>query len=135
MREQTIVNAVVDMLTVDGFTVATEVANFYRSADVGALAGNGDVWVVECKVSSIGQAIKQAKTHKLSADKVFIATFYKKMRKITLKKIREAGLGLFYVMPDGCVSVPVEQPKRNKPWGLARKKLSKRITELREVNA
>lgn len=134
MSEQTIVNAVVDMLTVDGFTVATEVANFYRSADVGALAGNGDVWVVECKVSSIGQAIKQAKTHKLSADKVFIATFYKKTREITLRKIREAGLGLLYVMPNGSISKPVEKPQRNKPWRLARKKLSKRISELRWTN-
>ncbi len=133
MTEQAIVNAVVETLMVDGFTVATEVANFYRSADIGALSRNGDVWVVECKVSNIGQAIKQAKTHKLSADKVFIATFYKKTREITLRRIREAGLGLFYVMPDGSVSKPVERPKRNRPWGLARKKLSKRILELREI--
>ena len=135
MSEQTIVNAIVDTLTVDGFTVATEVANFYRSADVGAIAGNGDVWVIECKVSSIGQAIKQAKTHKLSADKVFIATFCKKTREITLGRIREAGLGLLYVMPDGSVSEPVERPQRNKPWGLAKKRLSKRILELGENNA
>lgn len=135
MREKTIVNAVVDTLTIDGFTVATEVANFYRSADVGALARNGDVWVVECKVSSIGQAIKQARTHKLSADKVFIATFYKNTRETTLRKIRDAGLGLFYVMPDGSVRKTVEQPKRNTPWELARKRLSERILELREKNA
>ena len=70
MSEESIVNAIVGTLREDGFTVATEVANFYRSADVGALAKNGDVWVVECKVSSIGQAIRQAKTHRLSADKV-----------------------------------------------------------------
>ena len=135
MTEQAIVNAIVDTLTIDGFTVATEVANFYRSADVGALARNGDVWVVECKVSSIGQAIKQAKTHRLSADKVFIATFYKNTREITLRRIRDAGLGLLYVMPDGSVSKTVEQPKRNTPWGLARKRLSERILELRESNA
>ena len=135
MTEQVIVNAVVDTLMVDGFTVATEVANFYRSADVGALARNGEVWVVECKASSIGQAIKQAKTHKLSADKVFIATFYRKTREVTLERIREAGLGLFYVMPDGSVSDPVERPKQNRPWGLARKRLSQRIVELRNSNA
>ncbi len=134
MSEQIIVDAVVDTLTSDGFTVATEVANFYRSADVGVLTTNGDVWVVECKVSSIGQAIKQAKTHKLSADKVFIATFYKKTREITLRKIRDAGLGLLYIMPDGSVSKPIEQPKRNKPWGLAKKKFLRRIIEWEEVN-
>ncbi len=135
MTEQTIVNAVVNTLTGDGFTVATEVANFYRSADVGVLATNGDIWIVECKVSSISQAIKQAKIHKLSADKVFIATFYKKTREITLRKIRDAGLGLLYVMPDGSVSKPVERPKRNKPWGLAKKKLLRRIIEWGQVNA
>jgi len=135
MTEQAIVNAVVETLTTDGFTVATEVANFYRSADVGALARNGDVWVVECKVSSIGQAIKQAQTHKLSADKVFIATFHRKTRAPTLHRIREAGLGLFYVMPDGSLSKPVERPKRNSPWGLARKRFLKRILEMREINA
>ena len=135
MSEESIVNAIVETLREEGFTVATEVANFYRSADVGALARNGDVWVVECKVSSIGQAIKQAKTHKLSADKVFIATFYKNTREKTLGRIRDAGLGLLYVMPDGSVSKPVERPKRNTPWGLARKRLSERILELRESNA
>lgn len=134
MNEQIIVDAVVNTLMDDGFTVATEVANFYRSADVGVLAKNGDVWVVECKVSGISQAIKQAKTHKLSADKVYIATFYKNTREITLRKIRDAGLGLLYMMPDGSVSKPIEQAKRNKPWGLAKKKLLRRIIELGEVN-
>jgi hypothetical protein len=135
MSEESIVNAIVETLREDGFTVATEVANFYRSADIGALAKNGEVWVVECKVSNIGQAIQQAKTHKLSADKVFIATFYKNTREITLGRIRDAGLGLIYVMPDGSVSKPVEWPRRNTPWGLARKRLSERIREFRESNA
>ena len=135
MSEESIVNAIVETLREDGFTVATEVANFYRSADVGALARNGDVWVVECKVSSIGQAIRQAKTHKLSADKVFIATFYKNTREMTLRRIREAGLGLLYVMPDGSVSELAERPKRNTPWRLARKRFAERIRELRENNA
>lgn len=135
MSEQFIVDAIVKTLVINGFTVATEVANFYRSADVGALAQNGDVWVVECKVSSIGQAINQAKTHMLSADKVFIATSYKKSRETTLRRLREAGLGLFYVMPDGSVTEPVERPKRNSPWGLARNRFLKRILEVREINA
>lgn len=131
MNEQTIVNAIVDTFTKGGFTVATEIANFYRSADIGALDKNGDVWVIECKVSSISQAIRQAKTHKLSADKVCIATFYKNTRETTLESIKKAGLGLFYVMPDGTVSKPVEIPKRNRPWELARQNLLKRIIELR----
>lgn len=129
MGEKTIVNAVVDALENKGFRVATEVANFHRSADIGALDKKGKVWVVECKVSSIGRAIEQSKTHKLSADKVFIATFCKKLRETSLRKIREAGLGLLFVMPDGSVTDPIEKPKRNRPWKLARNRLLKRIVK------
>ena len=129
MKENNIVNAVVNTLKNKGFKVATEVANFYRSADIGALDNYGNVWVVECKVANIGRAIEQSKTHKLSADKVFIATLQRKTKEVTLRRIREAGVGLIYVMSDGSVSEPIEEPGRNEPWGLARKKLLSRIME------
>ena len=132
MREKTIVNAVVNALIGKGFRyVATEVANFYRSADIGALDNEGKIWAIECKVSSIGRAIEQSKTHKLSADKVFIATFQRKTKEVTLRRIREAGVGLLYVMSDGSVSEPIEEPGLNVPWGLAREKLLSRIMEER----
>ncbi len=129
MNEKAIVNAVVDSLKIKGFKVSTEIANIYRSADICVLDNNGKVWVIECKVSNIGRAIQQTKVHKLSADKVFIATFYKKTRNETLRKIREAGVGLLYVMSDGTVSKPIEEPKQNKPWSLARDRLLQRIMD------
>jgi len=130
MREKTIVNAVVNALIYRGFKyVATEVANFYRSVDIGAIDNEGNIWAIECKVSNIGRAIEQSKTHKLSADKVFIATFRKNTREDTLNRIREAGIGLFYVSADGLISELVEEPKQNKPWSLARDRFVARIME------
>jgi len=129
MTENNIVDAVVNTLKNKGFKVATEVANFYRSADIGALDNYGNVWVVECKVANIGRAIEQSKTHKLSADKVFIATFCKKMKEPTLCKIKEAGIGLLYVMSDGSLSKHIDAPGENKPWALARERLLNRIIE------
>jgi len=129
MTEKSIVKAVVQSLKEDGFRVSTEVSNFYRSADIGAVDHKGKLWVIECKVSNIGRAIEQSKTHKLSADKVFIATLQRKTKEVTLRKIREAGVGLFYVMSDGSVSEPIEEPGLNEPWGLAREKLLSRIME------
>lgn len=130
MREETIVNAVVNALMGKGFRyVATEVANFYRSADIGALDNEGKIWAIECKVSNIGRAIEQSKTHKLSADKVFIATFRKNTREDTLNRIREAGIGLLYVTPDGLMIEPIEEPKENNPWSLARDRFLTRIME------
>jgi len=76
MTEKSIVKAVVQSLKEDGFRVSTEVSNFYRSADIGAVDHKGKLWVIECKVSNIGRAIEQSKTHKLSADKVFICLLY-----------------------------------------------------------
>lgn len=130
MREETIVNAVVNALMGKGFRyVATEVANFYRSADIGALDNEGKIWAIECKVSNIGRAIEQSKTHKLSADKVFIATFRKNTREDTLSRIREAGVGLLYITPDGSMSEPIEEPNENRPWSLARERFLTRIME------
>ena len=43
MTEKTIVNAVVNELEGKGFRIAREVANFYRSADTGAVDHKGKV--------------------------------------------------------------------------------------------
>jgi hypothetical protein len=129
MSEKAIVSAVVNALEGKGFKVATEVANFYRSADVGAVDCEGNVWVVECKVSNIGRAIEQAKIHRLAANKVFVATGQKKLREVSLSKIRKAGLGLLYVMEDGSISEAIGEPYSNEPWELARRELLERIME------
>lgn len=129
MIEKKIVDAVVDALAQRGFQVATEVPNFYRSADIGAIDRQGKIWAVECKVSNIGRAIEQSKTHKMSADRVFIATFFRQTKEPTLTKIRDAGLGLLYVMSDGSLSEPIQEPVENKPWPLARARFLARILE------
>lgn len=129
MSEHVVVAAVADALASKGFRVAREVANFHRSADIGALRHDGEVWVVECKVSDISRAIVQVKTHKLAADKVYIAMPLRKTRESTLKRIREAGVGLLYVLPDGSLSEPVEEPAHEDPWPPARERLLQRIME------
>lgn len=116
MREKEIVSHIVTFLKAKGYIVATEVANLYRSADIAVLDHEDNAWVIECKVSSIGRAITQSKIHKLSADKVFIGTTYRKTQSSTLKRVKEAGLGLFYVMPDGSISKEVDVQIDNRPW-------------------
>jgi len=127
MQERVIVDAIVKGLRNLGFTVATEVANFYRSADIAVLDDDGNVSVIECKVSSMGRAIEQSKTHKLAADKVYIGTFHRNTKESTLKRIKQAGLGLIYVMPDGVVCTDVIKPGKGNPWQPARQRLLKRI--------
>lgn len=131
VSEVDIVNAIVDSLEKKDFKVVTEVANFYRSADVAAIDIDDKIWIIECKVSNIKRAIEQAKTHQLSADKVFIGTFYKNTRKSTLNLIKNAGIGLIYVMPDGTIKKMIDEPEYTYPypWLLAREKLFNRIIE------
>jgi len=127
MNEQAIVSSVVSAMLGKGFQVKTEVANFHRSADICLIDDEGEIWVIECKVSSISRAIEQSRTHKLAADKVFIATVHRKTTETIRDQIEKAGLGLLYVKPDGSVSEPIVMPKRNKPWRFARAILLSRI--------
>ena len=129
MREKMIVNSLVEFLNRKKYMVATEVANLYRSADIAVIDDKDKVWVIECKISNIGKAIKQLKTHKLSADKVFIGTFFKKTKKSTISRIKEAGMGLIYIMPDGSIKKAINETVENKPWEPARKILFERIKE------
>lgn len=127
MKEAYIVNTVVNTLIARGFQVATEVANFYRSADVAVIDDDNKIWIVECKISDIKKAIEQLKTHKLSADRVYIATPYKKTRQSTLDRINEEDIGLIYIMQDGEMEVELEISGRNSPWVPGREKLKSRI--------
>lgn len=127
--ERGIVNVVVGDMVKKGFEVVTEVPNFHRSADIAAIDGHGNVWVVECKMSAMGKAIDQTLTHRLSADRVAIATPYRKIRLSTRERLQSNGIGLFYVLPDGSVEEGLE-PAALEPWSLARDRLHKRIKEL-----
>ena len=125
--EKELVKAIASRLAHLGYCVATEVANFHRSADIAAIDSNGCIWIIECKVSSMKKAIQQSKTHKLSADKVFIGTSYKNTKSVTINKIREEGLGLIYVMPNGEIQIAVDEQKGSNPWQPARERLRQRI--------
>jgi hypothetical protein len=129
MKEKKIVDSLLEFLNRKKYMVATEVANLYRSADIAVLDDKGKVWVIECKVSSISKAIKQLKTHKLSADKVFIGTIYRRTKKSTINCIKEAGIGLIYIMPDGSIKEAIDESSENIPWEPARKILIERIKE------
>jgi hypothetical protein len=127
MRERFIVDAVVTALNGQGFDVGTEVPNFYRSADVAAVTVGGEVWVIECKVSDISRAIEQARIHKLAADRVLVATPHRVTRSTTLQRLKCAGLGLMYVMPDGSVTEACEAPRNHSHWPLAKERLRTEI--------
>jgi len=127
MREQFVVEAVVQALSQQGFHVRTEVPNFYRSADVAAIDAEGDIWVIECKVSSMSRAIEQSKIHRLAADRVLVATPLRRTREETKNKLRCAGVGLIYVMPDGSVEEAYKAPRTAHPWCLARERLREAI--------
>lgn len=128
-QEIKLVEAIVTSLKRLGYRVETEIANFHRSADIAAIDNDGFIWIIECKVSNMNRAIIQSKTHKLSADKVFIGTCHRNTKKNTLKKIREEGIGLIYVMPDGNINIAIEETTKGKPWRPARERLLKRIME------
>jgi hypothetical protein len=129
MKEQSVVDAVVAELGRQGFCVNTEVPNFYRSADVAAVDKSGDVWVIECKVSDISRAIQQARIHQLAADRVLVATPFRRTRPSTLSRLQDAGIGLMYVMPDGGIAEAYEAPRTREPWEYARDTLRRAIVE------
>lgn len=127
--EMKLVASFVKFFISKGYTVATDVANLYRCADIALIDNNKKIWVIECKISYMGKAITQLKTHRLSADKVFIGTLYKKTRRTTLNRIRIEGVGLIYLMPDGSVVKAIDEPTENIPWEPARNVLLERIQE------
>ena len=127
MKESWIVNAILSYLQSRGLTVATEVANFHRSVDILALNDNGELWAIECKVSDMKRAIAQSKTHLLSADRVFIATKHKKLREETIKRIRDAELGLVYVLDDESIRIRLSGKRKTTPWSRSRNRLLQRL--------
>ena len=130
MNEIALVNSIVNELKSYGYTVNTEVPNLYRSADIALLDNDGEIWVIECKISDISKAIEQSKTHMLSADKVFIGTPYKKTKEKTINKLKEAGIGLIYLMNDGSINIALKESNKNNPYKPIRDKLLQRIWEI-----
>lgn len=129
MSEEFIVQVISNYLTRKGYFVANEISNLYRSADIVAVNEGNEVIVVECKVSAINKAIRQLKTHKLAADKIYIGTFCRNTRKDTLNKIADAGIGLIYVDLEGEVSLKLESSQIKNNSTIAKDKLISRIIE------
>jgi hypothetical protein len=127
VNEKKLVDRVVSELERRGFSVVTEVANLYRSADIAAVSSEGELWIVECKVSNMARAVEQSRTHKHAADRVYVATYHRKSKVSTVRRIRDAGLGLIYVMPDGTVEFEIDAPRDRGPWKPARDRLLERI--------
>ena len=127
--ERVLVKAIAKALKREGFKVATEVANFYRSADIAAVDAKGRVWIIECKISNIEQALEQTRIHKLSADMVFIGTPRRNMRSKTTERIIAAGVGLIYVAPDGSIVKAANNKTKARPWRPAKERLRRRILE------
>ena len=78
---------------------------------------------------SLYTQITQSKTHKLSADKVYIGTTKKNNRPDTIEDIKEAGIGLIHVLPDKRISIIIENNNKN-PVKAARMNLLKKIKEI-----
>jgi hypothetical protein len=125
--EREIVSLVVKHLKTQGFTVATEVADFHRSADVAAIDAQGYVVVIECKLNAIAKAIRQTRTHKLAADRVFVATTKKASRRATIERFRREGIGLIYVSENGDLEIIVPHLADGKTWEPANNRLRDRI--------
>lgn len=127
VREKDIVQAIASELRSLGYQVAEEVANFHRSADIAAIDTDGSIWVVECKLSAIGRALRQIRTHKLAADKVFLGTGARKLNYSTRVRLREEGVGVIMVHSGGEVEITAVDHARGSPWAPARNRLLSRI--------
>lgn len=127
--EDMIVNAIINHLEEMGFVVAKEVANFYRSADIAAISPFGLVWIIEGKLSNMKHAVKQLEIHKQSADRVFIGTPLRKLKKSTKDMIDKKGIGLIFVDKNLKVEV-IPHDKTHMPWDPSREILISRIREL-----
>lgn len=128
MNEKIIVQTIVEYLKLKGYKVATEVANLHRSADIAAIDKNGNVVIIECKVSNIRKAIEQIKTHMNSADRVYIGIPSRNNWKKTLSTFNELGIGLIHVNNDGSIDM-ISESKENIPWHITRNKIKERILD------
>ena len=133
MSEKILVNRIVQAIKVQGYIIAMEVADLYRSADIAFIDNADNVCVIECKISSMSLAINQSRIHKISADKVYVGTYYKNTRAETFNMFEKEGIGLIYVMPDGSINKVIEYKNKLKPFEPTHNILRKRILEASNV--
>ncbi|MCE1169499.1 hypothetical protein SDC9_16346 [bioreactor metagenome] len=133
MKESFITEVICHKLKRDGYKIAVEVPNFNRSADIAAISPCGEVLVIECKVSDIKQAVVQSITHRISADRVMIATYRKKLRSNTFNNLKQHNIGLYLVDENGSVEVGWQPTTREAIWPLRREQLRTLILEEQET--
>lgn len=133
MTEKSLVNKLTKFLKSCNYEVAVEVANFYRSADIAVIDNNKKVWVIECKISSLKQAVRQLQVHKLAADKLYIATVKKNIRNETKQMLKKSGIGLIFILPDDTIEFNSEFNSTNVPWEPAKIRLQNRILGTAEI--
>ena len=115
MTEQTLVNRFVASLSPGADFIRTEIPNFNRSADIAIKQKNGEVWIIECKLSAVGKAIKQLHTHKLSADRVYIGLPKGRRTQTSIDKISMNGFGLLEIDDLGVITETIEAPHNDFP--------------------
>jgi hypothetical protein len=129
MYEAFVADAVKRQLESEGYIVATEVANFHRSADIAAISPENEVVIVECKISDMKRAVAQSRTHQLSADRVMMATPYRVLKAGTVDSIKRHGIGLYLVDISGSTTVAWPSDQTNAIWPMRREYLRRRILE------
>jgi hypothetical protein len=129
MNENFISQSICRRLRNDGYSVATEVANFHRCADIAAIAPSGEIVIVECKLFDMKRVVEQSHTHRLSADRVMVATLRRTLKPATQQLIRAKGLGLYFVDAEGEVELAWQSKVQDGVWPLRREQLRKRILE------
>jgi len=128
LKESELVELIVKDLMEKGCLVATEVANFHRSADIAAI-DIGAILIIEAKISNVGQAIKQLQTHALSADYVYLAMPEKKISDRFDIILKELGIGIIFVDSENSVKWH-RIAERQDPFKPAYRRLKERIKKL-----
>ncbi len=99
------VDIIIDHLRTRGFLVAKEVGNFHRSADIVAISPDQELWIIEGKLSAMKHAARQLRDHKLSADKIFVGTPMRKLKKSTKEMFDRNDIGIIFVNKDLSIEV------------------------------
>jgi hypothetical protein len=80
--------------------IRQEVPFLSRCIDLVLLDKLDNLISIEFKISKWRQAIKQAKNHKLGADKAYICIPERKLTDSLIQAVREAGIGLLFFCQD-----------------------------------
>ncbi len=133
MNEDEVVDIIIGHLKSLHFIVAKEVGNFYRIADIAAISPSGEVWIIEGKLSSMKHAVKQLEVHKLSADRVFIGTPQRNLRRATIAMLESENIGVIFVDKSGKVDISVHDGDID-PFEPTRKELISTIKWISKEN-